>query len=180
MFDNETLRTIKQRKSIRDYKNKQISDDELKVILEAGIYAPNGSGQLEDYIHFAVIKNKNVLNKINNFAKEFAKQSEMEWLKNYGNEPNFNCLYNEDWIQPEIDCAAATQNILLAAESIGLGGCWLFFPLQAFYSEHGKKLLNELKIPDGYRPITSMIIGYKADEKINIPQREIKNISYIK
>jgi len=88
--------------------------------------------------------------------------------------------YNEKWIQPEIDCAAATQNILLAAESIGLGGCWLYFPLQAFYSEDCKKLQSELKIPNGYKPITSIIIGYKADEELNIPKKEIKNISYIK
>jgi len=190
MYTNETLRIIKQRRSIRNYKDKQISDDELKVILEAGIYAPNGSGQLEDYIHFAIIQNKNLLDKINNSAKTFARQSEMEWLKNYGNDPNFNCLYNsptliivsynENWIQPEIDCAAATQNILLAAESIGLGSCWLYFPLQAFYSEYGQELMKELKIPNGYKPITSLIIGYKADEIINIQKKEIKNISYIK
>jgi nitroreductase len=188
MFDNETLRTIKQRRSIRNYKNKQISDDEIKAIVEAGVYAPNGSGQLEEFIHFAVIQNKNVLEKINNYAKISASQSEMEHLKNLGNDPGFNCLYNapaliivsynENWIQPEIDCAAATENMLLAAESIGLGGCWLYFPLQAFYAEYGKELLKELEIPDGYKPITSMIIGYKADEKINIPKKEIKNISY--
>jgi len=190
MYDNETLRIIKQRRSIRDYKNIQISDDQLRAILEAGVYAPNGSGQLEEYIHFGVIQNKELLDKINNSAKTFARQSEIEWLKNYGNDPNFNCLYNsptliivsynEQWVQPEIDCAAATQNMLLAAESIGLGSCWLYFPLQAFYSEYGQELRKELKIPDGYKPITSIIIGYKTDEKISIPKKEIKNICFIK
>ena len=187
---NDTIKTIKKRRSIRNYKEKQISDEEIKIILEAGLYAPHGSGQLEEYIHFAVIQNKSILEKINNLAKEFAKQSEMEWLRNFGNDINFNCLYNaqtliiisynEKWIQPETDCAAATQNILLAAESIGLGGCWLYFPLQAFYSEDCKKLQSELKIPNGYKPITTIIIGYKADEELNIPKKEIKNISYIK
>jgi nitroreductase len=190
MYDNETLRIIKQRRSIRDFKDKQISDEEMKIILEAGIYAPNGSGQLEDYIHFAVIQNKNILDKINNLAKLFARQSEMEWLKNFGNDPNYNCMYNsqtliivsynENWIQPEIDCAAATQNILLASESIGLGTCWLYFPLQAFYSEFGQELMKELKIPDGHKPITSIIIGYKKDEEVNIPKKEVKNINFIK
>jgi nitroreductase len=189
MYDNEILKTIKQRRSIRNYKDKQISDDELKTILEAGMYAPNGSGQLEDYVHFAVIQNKNMLDKINHLAKDFVKKAEIEGLVELGNNEHFNCLYNaptfiivsynENWAQPETDCAAVTQNILLAAESTGLGGCWLYFPLQAFYAEQGKELLKELKIPDGYKPVTSMVIGYKADEKINIPKREIKNISYI-
>jgi nitroreductase len=190
MYDNEILKTIKQRRSIRNYKDKQISGDELKTIIEAGLYAPNGSGQLEDYVHFAVIQNKNMLDKINHLAKDFVQKAKIGGLVELGNDEHFNCLYNaptfiivsynENWVQPETDCAAVTQNILLAAESIGLGGCWLYFPLQAFYDEQGKELLKELKIPDGYKPITSMTIGYKADEKINIPKREIKNISYIK
>jgi nitroreductase len=190
MYDNEILRIIKQRRSIRIYHDKQISDEELKTILEAGVYAPHGSGQLEDYVHFAVIQNKSILERINHLAKDFVRKAKIEGLAELGNDEHFNCLYNaptfiivsysETWIQPETDCAAVTQNILLAAESIGLGGCWLYFPLQAFYSEEGKNLLKELKIPDGYKPITSMIIGYKTDEKINIPKREIKNISYIK
>jgi nitroreductase len=190
MYDNEILRAIKQRRSIRNYKDKQISDNELKTILGAGVYAPHGSGQLEDYVHFAVIQNKNMLEKINHLAKDFVQKAKVEGFAELGNDEHFNCLYNaptfiivsynEAWIQPETDCAAVTQNILLAAESIGLGGCWLYFPLQAFYSERGKDLLKELKIPDGYKPITSMIIGYKADERINTPKREIRNISYVK
>jgi nitroreductase len=186
MYDNETLRIIKQRRSIRNYKNKQISDNELKTIIEAGIYAPHGSGQLEEFVHFAVIQNKSILDKINKLAIKFAKQTEL--FKDV--DEKWNCLYdaptliivsyNENWVQPETDCAAVTQNMLLAAESIGLGGCWLYFPLQTFNIEDGMELKKELKIPEGYKPITSMILGYKENEEINISKREVKNISYIK
>jgi nitroreductase len=69
--------------------------------------------------------------------------------------------------------------MLLAAESIGLGGCWLYFPLQAFNTMYGNELLKELKIPDGYKPYQSIILGYKKDETINIQKREIKKISLI-
>jgi nitroreductase len=190
MFNNETLNTIKQRRSIRNFKDKQISDGELNTIIEAGVYAPNGSGSIEDFIHFAVIQRKVILDKINNLSKEFAVQSQIPGLVELGNDKEFNCLYgaqtliiisyNTTWIQPETDCAAATQNMLLAAESIGLGGCWLYFPLQAFNTSYGNELLKELNIPDGYKPYQSIILGYKNDKTVKIPKREIKNISFIK
>jgi nitroreductase len=190
MHDNEILRIIKQRRSIRQYQEKQISDDELNVLLESAVYAPSGSGQIEDFIHFTVIQNKATMDRINNLAKEFARQSGIDYLIELGNNKEFNCLYgaptfiiisyNENWVQPETDCAAATENMLLAAESMGLGGCWLYFPLQAFNTAHGKKLLEELKIPEGHKPITSLITGYKAGEEPAMPKRVAKNISRIK
>lgn len=41
---NETLKTLKERRSIRKYKKEQISDEQLNLILEAGSYAPTGMG----------------------------------------------------------------------------------------------------------------------------------------
>jgi nitroreductase len=107
-----------------------------------------------------------------------------------GNNEDFNCLYNapaliiisnkENYPCAVYDCSAVTQNILLSAESIGLGSCWLYFPLQAFDYDKTGELLEELKIPQGYKPITSVIIGYKENNNIEIPERKIRNISYIK
>jgi nitroreductase len=190
MNQNETIKIIKQRRSIRNYKNKQISDKDLDIIIETGLYAPNGGGNIENDIYFTIIQNEKMLNKINLLAKEFAKQSEMPWLKELGNNENYNCLYNaqtlmiisykKDSVCAVYDCSAATQNILLASESVGLGSCWLYFPLQAFETKYGEELLQELKIPKEYKPITSIIIGYKKNDEENIPKKETKNIVYIK
>jgi nitroreductase len=70
--------------------------------------------------------------------------------------------------------------MLLAAESIGLGSCWLYFPLQAFDNDKNGELIKELKISQGFKPITSMVLGYKENDEINIPERKTKNIYYIK
>ncbi|MDR2445953.1 MAG: nitroreductase family protein, partial [Treponema sp.] len=94
MNENETIKIIKQRRSIRQFLEKQISENELSTIINAGLYAPNGGTNLEEDIYFTIIQNKNVLNKINLLAKEAAKQSHLEWLKELGNNENFNCLYN--------------------------------------------------------------------------------------
>jgi nitroreductase len=70
--------------------------------------------------------------------------------------------------------------MLLAAESIGLGSCWLYFPIQAFENDKNGELIEELKIPQDFKPIASMVIGYKENDEINIPEKRTKNICYIK
>ena len=187
---NDTIEIIKQRRSIRSYTNRQIAKADLNLIIEAGIYAPSGGGNIEKDIFFTVIQNKEILQRINFMAKEFAKKSKLEWLKELGSNENFDCLYNAPMLLivsykmeslcAVYDCSAATQNMLLASESLGLGSCWLYFPLQAFEYEGGQELLQEIQIPEGYKPITSMIIGYKENNEKNIPARKTQNIIFIK
>jgi nitroreductase len=94
MCQNETIKIIKQRRSTRNYRDKQVTDNDLNTIIEAGLYAPNGGGNIEQDIYFTIIQNRDMLGKINRLAKEFAKQSEMSRLQKLGNNDNFNCLYN--------------------------------------------------------------------------------------
>lgn len=188
MIVNETLKIIKQRRSIRSFKDEQIKEEELQAVLEAGLYAPNAGDQAW---HFTVVQNKELLDKLNIAAKEAARQHGFEHLKELGNNEKFNCLYgaptliivsgNEQSPVPlDADCSAATQNLLLAAESIGLGSCWIFFVLLAFYSSQGLELRRELKIPEGYKPYDSAVLGYKKDTVVYVPDRKPNLITYIR
>ena len=69
MIVNETLKIIKQRRSIRAYRDEQIKDEELQAILEAGMYAPNAGGQAW---HFTAVQNQELLGRLNQAAKEAA------------------------------------------------------------------------------------------------------------
>jgi hypothetical protein len=140
MIANETLKIIQQRRSIRSYKDEPIREEELQAVVEAGLYAPNAGGQAW---HFTVIQNKKLLDRLNLAAKEAAKQMDMQHLRELGNNEEFNCLYGAPVliivsgdeqvpIPLEADCAAATQNMLLAAESLGLGTCWIFLSYWRF------------------------------------------------
>lgn len=188
MIVNETLKIIKQRRSIRSFKDEQIKEHELQAVLEAGLYAPNAGDQAW---HFTVIQNMELLYRLNLAAKEAAKQLDIEHLRELGNNEKFNCLYgapvliivsgNEQAPVPlEADCAAATQNLLLAAESIGLGSCWIFFVMLAFYSPQGSELRKEMKIPEGYKPYYSAVLGYKNAAAVNVPGRKPNLITYIR
>jgi nitroreductase len=188
MISNETLKIIKQRRSIRSYKDEQIKDEELQTVLEAGQYAPNAGGQAW---HFTVVQNRELLDRLNLAAKEAARQTTMEGLRALGNNEKFNCLYgaptliivsgNEQAPMPlDADCAAATQNLLLAAESIGLGSCWIFFVLLAFQSPQGSELRKELKIPEGYKLYDAAALGYKKARAAKAVDRKPNLVTYIR
>ncbi|MDR3540480.1 MAG: nitroreductase family protein [Desulfosporosinus sp.] len=185
---NETLKVIKQRRSIRNFKGEQIKEEELQAVLEAGLHAPNAGNQAW---HFTVIQNRELLERLNSAAKEAAKEMNIEQLRALGNNEKFNCLYgaptliivsgNEQAPMPlDADCAAATQNLLLAAESIELGSCWIFFVLLAFNSPQGSELRKALKIPEGYKPHSSAVLGYKKVATVNVPDRKPNLITYIR
>jgi nitroreductase len=183
---NDTLEIIKQHRNIRSYKEEQITDEVLSAVLEAGCYAPYAGDEI---CHFTVIQNKDMLERLNMAAKEAATNTEEEHLQNLGRDENFHCLYGaptliiisgkEGALAPEEDCAAAIQNMLLAAESVQLGSCWIFFVLFAFLSSAGTELRMELKIPDGYKPHASLILGYKAAEG-EVPDKKLIQITYIR
>ncbi len=188
MIANETLKTIKQRRSIRSFQAEQIKEEELQAVLEAGLYAPNAGDQSW---HFTVVQNRALLDRLNLAAKEAARQMPIEPLRQLGSDDNFNCLYGAPTLiivsgserapMPlDADCAAATQNLLLAAESIGLGSCWIFFVLLAFDSPQGPALRQELKIPEAYKPYDSVVLGYKQDATVRAAERKPNLITYIR
>jgi nitroreductase len=179
MLTNETIRTIQNRRSIRQFKREQITGEELQTILEAALLAPYAA---ENSRHFTVIQNKDVIDKLSLEAKTTALNMDMPGLSEIARDNGFHCLYhaptviivsgNEQTPGSEMDCAASTQNILLAAESIGLGSCWVFFTMAAFFSPSADELKRELQIPVGFKPLISIAVGYKENLPSDRPNRK--------
>ncbi len=88
---NQTMETIKNRRSVRKYSPEQIKDDELENILEAAIYAP--TGHYDQPWHFTIIQNQDIINEINEGAKEAMKQMEVEWISRLGSVKDFNIFH---------------------------------------------------------------------------------------
>lgn len=188
MITNDTLHTIKNRRSIRSFTDEQIKEEELQAVLDAGVYAPSASNQ--QAWHFTVIQNKDLLTWLNREAKEIAKTFDDEHIRLMANNEKLNIFYNaptvilvsgkEDAMVIESDCAAANQNMLLAAESIGLGSCWVNLVLFLFHHPKAKEYIKELGIPDGYKPYCSVALGYKKSKTANAPARKPNRINYIR
>ncbi|RII34042.1 nitroreductase family protein [Clostridium chromiireducens] len=183
---NEVLKTIKNRRSIRSYLPDQINQEELHLIIEAGIYAPTAHN--DQPWHFTVIQNEELLSHINEKTKELMAKSEDNFIRTLGLNPKINTIYNaptliivsgkKDALEPKIDCSAAIQNMLIAAESLNIGSVWLSFmtPLFSLQDE-----VEKLGIPEGYEPYYGAAFGYKNIEKeLTAPKRNVDVINHIK
>lgn len=78
-----------------------------------------------------------------------------------------------------INAAAATENILLAAESLGIASCWVGTVSILAISSNILSYMRDLKIPEGYLPQNGISLGYGASEKPPAPERKKNLVSYI-
>lgn len=167
---NETLKTILTRRSIRKYKEEQIKEEELQAILEAGKFAPCGLGQQSSY--FTVIQNKEMLQKINKICKNayiksgnknFEALAKAEKFSAYHNAPTFIIVSGDQKSSAAYlnNGSVALENMLLAAESLGIGSCWIHSLIIVFPTQEGQDLKKELGIPDDYTFVGAATFGYK-------------------
>ena len=151
-----TLDFITLRRSIRKYSNKKVSAELVQKILEAGMSAPSAENQQP--WQFIVINKKNLLTKIayiNTPYASFAKEASVGILVCGDLKLEKHKGY---WI---MDCCASTENILLAANSLGLGAVWTSIYPAEYRVERYRKLLN---LPAHIIPLAFIPIGYPAEE----------------
>ncbi|MDO4556544.1 MAG: nitroreductase family protein [Lachnospiraceae bacterium] len=185
---NEVLKCIKERRTTRKFKPEQIKDEELQMIVEAGLFAPSG----ENYQpwHFTVVQNKELLDEMNFETKEVFKKSDNEAYRRVGNNEKFMPSYNAPTViivsgnkeseYTEADCAAATQNMLLAAHSLGVASCWAAAVTVAFNGEKNEYFRDKLNIPDNYTPFYAVLLGYSDNTPSKAPKRKENTVNYMK
>ncbi|MDF2880615.1 MAG: nitroreductase [Clostridiaceae bacterium] len=183
---NNVLETIMNRRSIRNYKDEQLSEEETQAILDAGIQAPSANNSQS--WHFTVIQNKNLIDFISDKSKEVMRKSDNENIVKVG-QSGVNIFYNaptvvivsgkEEVQSSLVDCSAAIENMLIAAESIGVGSVWIGF-VRFFFSL--REEVKRLDLPKGYVPYYAVALGHKKDDnKITGPSNRNKNVvNYIK
>ncbi len=185
---NPTIETILNRRSVRDYSDKQIKDEDLDLILKAGSYAPSASN-IQSW-HFTVVQSKEIIKQLSEEAKKELLKSGHEMFRNVASNKSFDLFYGAPTIivvsgeseapVPQLDCAAATENMLLAAESLGIGSCWVGFATFLFMSRRAKEFAELLKIPEGYDPYYAITFGYKEHPNLTPQPRRGGIINYIK
>ena len=166
----ELQEAIKGRRSIRNFKKQNVPEETIAQLIEAASYAPS-AGNIQPW-QFIIVKNPTVKKKL---AESALNQNHVndapvvivvcadEKRSSMGYGTRGRTLY---CIQ---DTAAATQNILLTAYSLGLGTCWI----GSFNEDEAKEALNA---PESIRPVAMIPVGY-PDE--NPRQRGRKLLSQI-
>lgn len=185
---NDTLKIIKSRRSTRAFLPEQVREEELHAILEAAIYAPSATNQQP--WHFTVIQNRDLIDRLSQDFKELALKSERAYLQNVGKNEKFHVFYHaptvilisgdESKYGAIVDCSAATQNMLIQAESLGIGSCWVGFIAFLLNSPEGKIYIKELGIPEGFKQYHAVALGYKKLKSANAPIRKNNVINYIR
>ncbi len=164
---NEVLKTIKERRSCRNYTTEQISDAQLNTILEAGSYAPSGMNKQSPI--FIAIQDKEVI-------AQLSKINSQLWGKGpdgfFGAPTIIAVLANPQLCHTyQLDAMAAVENMLLAAQSLGLGAACISRAKDGFASEYGKALMAKLGIDPAYEGVEHVIVGYRNGDTPQAPPR---------
>jgi nitroreductase len=157
----ETLEVIRTRRSIRKFTSKTIEDETVNKLLEAAMYAP--SARDTQSWHFIVINKKEFLHHIPKVHPHANMVYEAPLAILVCGDLSIEHIteYNA------INCAAATENLLLAAHDLGLGGVWLgVYPRL----ERMEPLVKLFELPENIIPITLVALGY-PNETYSTPQR---------
>ena len=168
------LKIIKERRSIRKFQKKEIPQKSIDKLIEALIWAPS-AGDLQSRKFYFVFEEK-IKKKLGEaaFGQNFLAQAPLvvvgctdkEKVDYYGERGK--SLYSI------CDVSASIQNMMLLAKELGLGTCWV----GKLDEKEVSKILN---LPDNFRPIVIVPVGYPA-EKPSVPPRVSGNevVEFIK
>lgn len=156
----ELTNMIARRKSVRAYKPEQIPEEALNRILAAGCAAPVGMRKY-DTLHLTVVQSKELLERITKTAQQGMK---MDRDPLYA-APTLVILSSTEPMAPGIDYANASciaENMLLAATNENIGSVYLWSP--GMVVESDPELKKALQIPEGYKALFGVALGYAAAE----------------
>lgn len=172
----DTYDAIITRRSTRSYKSDAVESEKLNKVIEAGRFAPSGGNNQTN--HFLIVQNKDVLQKLAALAREsFAKMEvtadtysslktsillskKGDYVFHY-NAPVLIIVANQkDYGNNIADCAVAVENMMIEANELDLGSCWIN---QIHWLTEDEKILSylrELGLKENERVYASMALGY--------------------
>ena len=178
---NPVLSSIMARRSIRKYLDKPVEHEKLEVIVRAGINAPSGVNR-QPWIVRVVEDQKLIADVTEVYKQENAEQVKRDkGFKNmFRNAPNIICVCTPANGGGELDAGLLGENMMLAAQSMGLGTCCLGGPVRFLLSnEKCKFFLDRLDIPADYKLNYIIAIGY-PDEQPDAKPRDASKVKFIK
>ena len=185
-MNNAILDCIRSRRSIRRFKPEQIADEQLSILLEAAGWAPSG-GNNQTWL-FTAIQNAEILKKLNDALR----QAFLGWTpddeypskrksKLLAQKEDHNYLYHAPTLivfsnvpqyqNAMADCSCAIQNLFLAAQSMGLGTCWINQIRWLRNEPLVRDLLTPLGLPREHEICCAAAVGY-ADQNPSAPKRK--------
>lgn len=173
---NETIQTILHRRAIRRFAEQQIDEETLQQILQAGLYAPSAGGR--QGVIFAVCQNREINERLGKIKRAnshphmaTAAQYVSREQPSIADDPNqTDAFYHapvvitlfapKNFLFAADDCAVAAENMMLAADSLGVGSCYIGQGWTAFDDSYGQEILKQWQIRTDYYAVMQLLLGY--------------------
>ena len=201
-----TLKVIQDRRSIREFTNEPVSDQDLDKILEAARQAP--SGENAQPWRFIIVKDEAMRKNMGaiagggsgrRFTAEFVTKKMQERFANLQDEAKRQAAFQKltsgqvsafmadapvnivvcgkkDVWDMPYDTSAAIENILLMVTALGLGACWVIAPCFDARDEERMKAL--LGIPEEFKAVSVLSVGHQTREHRPRPRLPIKELVF--
>jgi Nitroreductase len=151
------MKAIMNRRSIRKYTSQEVNDEQVKTLLQAAMCAPSAGN--EQPWQFIVIRDRKMLEQVPKYHpySGMIKQASVAIL--VCGDTRLSKYDVDYWVQ---DCAAATENLLLAVQALGLGAVWLGVYPRPERIEGLRRLFN---IPEEVFPFALVPVGHPVEHK---------------
>lgn len=164
--------TLKNRRSIRKYQDRQVTDADLDAVLEAGLYAPSGMNTQKTVL--VAVRDPATRDQLSRMNAKVLGSSADPF---YGAPCVVVVLADPErytWLE---DGALVMGNLMNAAYEQGLGSCWIHRAQPMFDSPEGKALLRQWGLSEQLKGVGNCILGYPAESpeaKPRLPGRIVK------
>lgn len=158
-MENEFLKLIETRRSVRKYQPRQITDEQLDAVLRAGTFAPTAMGMQSPFI--VAVQDKEIMEELVRMNAAVMGVT----FNPYYDAPTIVLVFvPADGANAVQDGSCVLDNMMLAAHAIGLGSCWINREREMFATEEGKRLMQRFGLPDGLMGIGALALGYPDGE----------------
>lgn len=173
------VKTIMARRSVRKYKPQPVEREKMQTIVECGVNAPNAMNRQPWEVR--VVDNPDFINGVTElYKKEQPKAAEDPNFKNmFRNAPTVVFIGRD--VQSgsaEFDCGLLSENMMLAAQSMGIGSCCLGSPAAFMRSPAAAEYLKQLGFSEGYELLYCIAFGY-PDEAPAAKPRDLTKIKFV-
>ena len=164
------LDNIFARRSVRAFTEQEVTEAQVETLLKAAMAAPSGMN-LQPW-RFIVVRNQSLKDKLSKKGSDFIATAPVVIVVCAEMIETEDSKTNQNWTA---DCAAATENLLLAAQAMGLGACWT-----ACYPYFDRQLVarKALKLPENVSPYCVIPVGYPAGDSEPKNKWNAENIHY--
>ena len=177
---NPVLSNIMARRSVRKYLDKSVEHEKLEVIVRAGINAPSGMNRQPWIVR--VVEDQQLIADVNEVFKRNNPEQvarDPNFKNMFRNAPNLICVCTPAEGGGELDAGLLGENMMLAAQAMGLGTCCLGGPVRFLNTNADARFfLDRLDIPEGYKLNYILAIGY-PDEQPEAKPRDASKVKYI-